>query len=181
MESFLIYDNSLETILRTQSSYLLTTRLDPSNDFILRGLWPLRLQDQSHHREDKHTVGQQSLRISRLSNTNIAQLQEHRFLSYRLKCKLFVSFGNHTIRNNFKGELDLCTCVRHTDYQGIIYLRKGFDVDNPLTHVNYDKYTHKYKYKDKMLKRPNMCYIFERQGVQGPDQTNNYVLFLSQS
>lgn len=55
MESFLIYDNSLETILRTQSSYLLTTRLDPSNDFILRGLWPLRLQDQSHHREDKHT------------------------------------------------------------------------------------------------------------------------------
>ena len=68
MESFLIYDNSLETILRTQSSYLLTTRLDPSNDFILRckisliigktstHSWPTKPQNKSSLKYQHRTV-----------------------------------------------------------------------------------------------------------------------------
>ena len=40
---------------------------------------------------------------------------------------------------------------------------KGYDVDNPLAHVNNDKDTLKYKYKDKdkMLKDPT-CGIFSK-------------------
>ena len=37
---------------------------------------------------------------------------------------------------------------------------EAYDVDNPLAHVDNDKDKYKYKDNDKILKRPNMCYVF---------------------
>ena len=39
--------------------------------------------------------------------------------------------------------------------------------DNKDKDKGKDKYKDKDKDKDKVLKRPNMCYIFEKQKVQG--------------